>query len=74
MKTHSFFLGTGQNSRSETWNPFVDLSVPVVECRFRYDNEVRTGSPSVEFEVTEEGDGLECFSQPLNRQLVLHYG
>lgn len=52
--SHSVLLGALQNSGTEAWYPFLNLSSPIVQCRFRDDDKMRTGGALLEFEVSEE--------------------
>jgi hypothetical protein len=56
--TYPFLLRSGQDGGSESRDPFVDFPVPVVQCGFRHNDEVRSRDPLVKFEVSQERDRL----------------
>lgn len=61
----SFFLGALKHNNVESWDPFGNFSGPVVECRFGDNDEVRSGDTLVEFEISDEGDSLQSFTETL---------
>jgi hypothetical protein len=65
VQTHSIVLRTLQDDSLEARDPFVELPLPVLERRFRDDDEMRARDAEVELEVAEERDCLERLSETL---------
>lgn len=64
-RTHAFLLGSLQDDGLEAGDPAVDFASPVVQRRLRDDDKVRAVDAADEFEVAEEGDGLERLAETL---------
>lgn len=66
-KTYALLLATAKHDYVESRNPAFKLASPVVESTLRDDDEMRAMNATVELEVAEEGDRLECLAESLQR-------
>ena len=62
---YPILFGALQNNSFETRHPFLNLSIPVVQCRFRHNNQVWSSNPLMEFKVSEKSNGLQCLAETL---------
>ena len=61
----SLFLGSCQDGDIDVWCPIGELPSPILQCRLRYNNQMRTVDVLVVLQVGKEGDGLERFAETL---------
>ena len=66
MRTHPLLLGALEDDSLEARNPAVDLARPVVQSRFRDDDQMRTVNAADKFEVAEEGNRLQRLAETLS--------
>ena len=65
---YSVLLGSLQNECLEPWHPLRHFPRPVVQSRFGHDDEMWSGRSLMEFEASEERDGLQRLAQALSSQ------
>lgn len=63
--TDSLFPGTLQHDDRESWHPFSDFSLPVVQSGFRDNDQVGSSNSATQFQVSQESDGLKRFTETL---------
>lgn len=61
----ALFLRAGENDGTDVWRPLTELPGPVLEGRFRDDDEMGAGGICLVFQVGEERDGLKGFAETL---------
>lgn len=59
-----FFISY-QTNRPKRWYPSLEFTHPVVQCRLRYQNHMRTRNISIVFHVPKERNCLKSLSQTL---------